>query len=93
MVAIRGMPQPNKAGTPEPRIEAINHVREALHDRIQDGFVKGSTSDSISKALDLAAPVFSSKVRQEIGQADAIACRLLHIGWQITDLTRTTSLR
>ena len=85
MVAIRAIQQANKAGTPEPRTEAINQVREALHDLIQDGVVKASTSDSIREALDLAAPVFSSKVRQEIDQANAMACRLQHIGWQITD--------
>ena len=85
MVAIRAVLQGNKAATPEPRIEAINHVREALHDLIQDGVVKTNTPDSLYKALHVSTPVFSGKVREHIDQAYAMACRLQHIGWQITD--------
>ena len=85
MVAIRAVLQGDKAAIPESRIEAINHVREALHDLIQDGVVKTNTPKRIRKALHLSAPVFSSEVRQEIDQAFAMAYRLQDIGWQITD--------
>ena len=85
MVAIRAVQQANKAATPETRTGAINHVREALHDLIQEGVVKTNTPECLRKALYLSAPVFSSEARQEIDQAYVMACRLQDVGWQITD--------
>jgi hypothetical protein len=40
VIAWRAKQQARKAATLGQRIEAINHVRMALHDLIQDGFVK-----------------------------------------------------
>jgi hypothetical protein len=79
VIAWRAKQQARKAATLGQRIEAINHVREALHDLIQDGVVKTKTTYSIRNALHLSAVVFSGRVGRELEQAYATAYRLQDI--------------
>ena len=79
VIAWRAKQQARKAATLGHRIEAINHVRVALHDLIQDGFVKTKTTDSIRNALHLSAGVFSGRIGRELEQAYTTAYRLQDI--------------
>jgi hypothetical protein len=79
VIAWRAKQQARKAATLGQRIEAINHVRVALHDLIQDGVVKTKTTDSIRNALHLSAVVFSGRIGRELEQAYATAYRLQDI--------------
>jgi hypothetical protein len=76
VIAWRAKQQARKAATLGQRIEAINHVREALHDLIQDGVVKTKTTYSIRNALHLSAVVFSGRIGRELEQAYTTAYRL-----------------
>jgi uncharacterized protein YjiS (DUF1127 family) len=79
LIAWRAKDQARKAATLGQRVEAINHVRWALHDLIQDGVVKTKTENSIRSALHLSALVFSSGIRSKLEQARATAYRLQEV--------------
>jgi hypothetical protein len=79
VLAAKAKQQAQKAASLAPRTDAINNVREALHDLNQYGTVKAETADSVRKAIHLSDLVFSSKVRKELDQAYATAYRLQEI--------------
>lgn len=79
VIAWRAKQQARRAATLGQRIEAINHVRVALHDLIQDGFFKTKTTDSIRNALHLSAVVFGGRIGKELEQAYTTAYRLQDI--------------
>jgi hypothetical protein len=77
--------QAQKTATLGPRTDAINHVREALHDLNQSGVIKAETTASLRKALHLSDLVFSGKVRKQLDHAYATAYRLQDVGVRFSE--------
>jgi hypothetical protein len=76
VLASKAKQQAQKAATLKHRTEAIDHLRKALFDTNNNGFVTRKTVDSIQKAMHLSALVFSRKVRNELDRAYATVFRL-----------------
>ena len=80
VIAWRAKEQAKKAATLEPRTKAINHLRQAHFDIINNGYPRRETVNNIQEAKNLADLVLSRTVRNDLDQAYKTASALVPDG-------------
>jgi hypothetical protein len=69
----------SKASILAQRLEAITHIRNAIHDTVLDGNITTKTAESIRQAAHLSEVVFDKSITHTVERAFAISDRIKHI--------------
>jgi len=78
IIAWKAKEHTSKASILAQRLEAITHIRNAIHDTALDGNITTKTTDSIREAKHLSDVVLGSGIAQTVERARTISFQLQH---------------